>query len=95
MVSAIQEFEEGGAIRLAPQVGHERQPSGTANGSLEVVQDDLTALSIELDRAARRQKWKVRDDLLNDLPPPRVEHRSQPILESKLATVLSNEVDDC
>ena len=47
--------------RPARRAGRDtRSPARTANGCLEVVEDDLAALAIEIDGAAGRQKWEVR-----------------------------------
>jgi hypothetical protein len=95
MVPAIEEFEKSCSVGLSSQIGHERKPARTTDGGPEVVQDDLAALSIKVDRAASRQERKVRSDLVDNQAAPAVEDRAQPILEAEFASMLPDEVDHC
>jgi hypothetical protein len=60
---------------------------------LEVLEDELAALTVKSNGAASGQEWEVSADLVDDRAAPCVEDRAQAILETELAAVLANEVD--
>ena len=49
-----------GRLRLGRRSDDERRPARAPDRGLEVVEDDLAALAIEVDRAAGRQEREVR-----------------------------------
>jgi hypothetical protein len=64
------------------------------NGGAQVVQDELSRLSIQINRASGRQEWKVRLDLFPHVPAPTVEDRTEALVEPELTAVLPYQVDD-
>src|SRR5690349_11206141 len=94
MVVLRQERCETDPILLPSKVLDERRPARTTDRRLQVLENDLSALPVEIDGAAGRQEWKLVLDLLLNPSAPCVEDRLQPVFETELAMLLADEVDD-
>ena len=68
-------------------------PPRASNRGLEVAENGLSGLPLEVERATSREEWEFVLDLFEDLAATGIEDCLQPVLESKLAVLLSDQVD--
>jgi hypothetical protein len=90
----MEEFAESHAGLLCAEVGDERCPARSTDSSLQIVEDDVSALAIEVHRAAGRQERELVRNLVDDRTFPGIDDCSKSVLKTEVSMLLPNQVDD-
>ncbi len=92
MLEPLKELCQPSAGVRCLEVGDKSHPARTLNRSLEVAEHELSGLTIQVDRAAGRQEREIVLNLLDDGPTTTIKDCAEPLLETKFATVLPDQI---